>query len=164
MEKWGPSKCVKRLPGGLNNVSWWHLSWIDAKNHQKHPKKSKSLTLLCNLPPTFHKAHSNRYTPKISGVPQKMTWCQHFGVQDIQKLSKKIGSLWVSFGRNSISPNWPNWPQKNGVFYAKKYTSLKKVHYCRAGSGGSDYYELRKKKWTKLSILHNWSGWYWQEE
>ena len=43
--------------------------------------------------------------------------------------------------------------QKIGVLYAKKYTSLKKVHYCRAGSGGSDYYELRKKKVNKIVYL-----------
>ena len=35
--------------------------------------------------PTFHIAHLNHYTPKFSGVPQKLTWCQQFGLQVLPK-------------------------------------------------------------------------------
>ena len=33
------------------------------------------------MPPTFPIASLNRYTPNFSGVPQKLTWCQQFGLQ-----------------------------------------------------------------------------------
>ena len=33
------------------------------------------------IPPTFPIASLNRYTPNFSGVPQKLTWCQQFGLQ-----------------------------------------------------------------------------------
>ena len=51
------------------------------------------------MPPTFPIASLNRYTPNFSGVPQKLTWCQQFGLQ--------------------IFPKWGDadiWPQKNAVF------------------------------------------------
>ena len=32
-------------------------------------------------PPTFPIASLNRFTPNFSGVPQKLTWCQKFGLQ-----------------------------------------------------------------------------------
>ena len=35
--------------------------------------------------PTFHIASLNRYTPKFSGVTQKLTWCQQFGLQIFPK-------------------------------------------------------------------------------
>ena len=38
------------------------------------------------MPPTFHIARLNRYTPNFSGVPQKLTWCQQFGLQIFQRL------------------------------------------------------------------------------
>ena len=37
------------------------------------------------MPPTFHIARLNRYTPNFSGVPQKLTWCQQFGLQIFPK-------------------------------------------------------------------------------
>jgi len=49
--------------------------------------------------PTFHIARLNRYTPKFSGVPQKLTWCQQFGLQ--------------------VLPKWGDaniWPLKKAVF------------------------------------------------
>ena len=36
------------------------------------------------MPPTFHIASLNRHTPKFSGVPQKLTWCQKVGLQVLQ--------------------------------------------------------------------------------
>ena len=35
--------------------------------------------------PTFHIASLNRYTPNFSGVTQKLTWCQQFGLQVLPK-------------------------------------------------------------------------------
>ena len=37
------------------------------------------------VPSTFHIASLKRYTPKFSGAPQKLTWCQPFGVQVLPK-------------------------------------------------------------------------------
>ena len=37
------------------------------------------------LPPNFHMASLNRYTPNFSGVTQKLTWCQQFGLQVLPK-------------------------------------------------------------------------------
>ena len=38
------------------------------------------------MPPTFPIASLNRYTPNFSGVPQKLAWCQQFGLQIFPKL------------------------------------------------------------------------------
>ena len=49
--------------------------------------------------PTFRIARLNCYTPKFSGVPQKLTWCQQFGLQ--------------------VLPKWGDaniWPLKKAVF------------------------------------------------
>ena len=51
------------------------------------------------MPATFPIARLNRYTPKFSGVPQKLTWCQQFGLQ--------------------VLPKWGDaniWPLKKAVF------------------------------------------------
>ena len=37
------------------------------------------------MPLTFPIARLNRYTPNFSGVPQKLTWCQQFGLQIFPK-------------------------------------------------------------------------------
>ena len=37
------------------------------------------------MPITFYIAHLNRYTPKFSEVPQKLTFCQQFGLQLLPK-------------------------------------------------------------------------------
>ena len=60
------------------------------------PKKSLSRQFLCTdrkkyqggvrsilMPPTFHIAHLDHHTRKISGVPLKVTWCQGLGVQSL---------------------------------------------------------------------------------
>ena len=64
------------------------------------------------MPPTFPIARLNRYTPNFSGVPQKLTWCQQFGLQifpkwgdaDICRLEMAVFRCF--FGRNKFSrPN-----------------------------------------------------------
>ena len=37
------------------------------------------------MPPTFPIARLNRYTQNFLGVPQKLTWCQQFGLQIFPK-------------------------------------------------------------------------------
>ena len=37
------------------------------------------------MPPTFPIARLNHYTPNFSGLPQKLTWCQQFGLQIFPK-------------------------------------------------------------------------------
>ena len=64
------------------------------------------------MPPTFHIARLNCYTPNFSGVGQKLTWCQQFGLQifpkwgdaDIFRLEMAVFRCF--FGRNKFSrPN-----------------------------------------------------------
>ena len=64
------------------------------------------------MPPTFPIARLNRYTPNFSGVTQKLTWCQQFGLQifpkwgdaDIFRLEMAVFRCF--FGRNKFSrPN-----------------------------------------------------------
>ena len=60
------------------------------------------------IPPTFPIASLNRYTPNFSGVPQKLTWCQQFGLQifpkwgdaDICRLEMAVFRCF--FGRNKF--------------------------------------------------------------
>ena len=65
-----------------------------------HPQKNYGARVpTIFMPPTFPIASLNRYTPNFSGVPQKLTWCQQFGLQ--------------------IFPKWGDahiLPQKNAVF------------------------------------------------
>ena len=61
------------------------------------------------MPPTFPIASLNRYTPNFSGVPQKLTWCQRFGLQIFPKwgyahiLPRKNAGFRCFFGRNKFS-------------------------------------------------------------
>ena len=64
------------------------------------------------IPPTFPIASLNQYTPNFSGVPQKLTWCQQFGLQifpkwsDAEKPPQKNAVFRCFFGRNKFSrPN-----------------------------------------------------------
>ena len=64
------------------------------------------------MPPTFPIASLNRYTPNFSGVPQKLTWCQQFGLQifpkwgDADFLPPKNAVFRCFFGLNKFSrPN-----------------------------------------------------------
>ena len=63
-------------------------------------------------PLTFPIASLNRYNPKFSGIPQKLTWCQQFGLQifpkwgDAHILPQKNAVFRCFFGRNKFSrPN-----------------------------------------------------------
>ena len=49
----------------------------------KRGKKYQSGVRSILMPRTFHIAHLNRHTRKISGVPLKVTWCQGLGVQSL---------------------------------------------------------------------------------
>jgi len=64
------------------------------------------------MPPTFHIARLNRYTPNFSGVPQKLTWCQQFGLQIFPKWGDadicplEMAVFRCFFGQNKFSrPN-----------------------------------------------------------
>ena len=66
------------------------------------------------MPPTFPIASLNRYTPNFSGVPQKLTWCQQFGLQifpkwgDAHICPPKNAVFRCFFGQNKFSrPNRP---------------------------------------------------------
>ena len=64
------------------------------------------------MPPTFPIASLNRYTPNFSGVPQKLTWCQQFGLQIFPKWGDanicrlEMAVFMCFFGLNKFS--WPN--------------------------------------------------------
>ena len=75
-------------------------------------KKYRARVPTILMPPTFPIARLNRYTPNFSGVPQKLTWCQQFGLQifpkwgdaDICRLEMAVFRCF--FGRNKFSrPN-----------------------------------------------------------
>ena len=51
----------------------------DGKNMQRARVRSIS------VPPTFHIVSLKHYAPNFSGPPQKLTWCQLFGVQVLPK-------------------------------------------------------------------------------
>ena len=64
------------------------------------------------MPPTFPIASLNRYTPNFSGVLQKLTWCQQFGLQIFPKWGDahiwrlEMAVFRCFFGRNKFSrPN-----------------------------------------------------------
>ena len=49
----------------------------------KRGKKYQSGVRSILMPRTFHIAHLNRHTRKISGVPLKTAWCKGFGVRSL---------------------------------------------------------------------------------
>ena len=64
------------------------------------------------MPPTFPIARLNCYAPNFLGLPQKLTWCQQFGLQifpkwgDAEKPPQKNAVFRCFFGRNKFSrPN-----------------------------------------------------------
>ena len=79
------------------------------------------------MPPSFHIAIFNRYTPKFSGVPQKLTRCQSFGLH--------IRACWIGHQskkcpkskRLTCFPMW-NWILKWGCFpaffYLRPYSAV----------------------------------------
>ena len=52
---------------------------------QQRKEKLRARVRSILMPPTFHIASLNRYTPKFSGVPHKLTWCHQFGLQVLPK-------------------------------------------------------------------------------
>ena len=75
-------------------------------------KKYRARVPTILMPPTFPIARLNRYTPNFSGVPQKLTWCQQFGLQifpkwgDAEKPPQKNPFFRCFFWQNKFSrPN-----------------------------------------------------------
>ena len=75
-------------------------------------KKYRARVPTILMPPTFPIASLNRYTPNFSGVPQKLTWCQQFGLQIFPKWGDadicplEMAVFRCFFGRNKFSrPN-----------------------------------------------------------
>ena len=79
--------------------------------------------------PTFHIAHLKRYVHKFSGVPQKLTCCERFGLQllpnseDFIFVTPERPFLGVPFGQNQFS-------RRNGrllpiacLIYSESYAS-----------------------------------------
>ena len=66
------------------------------------------------MPPCFHIAHLKRYVPNISGVPQKLTWRNRFGLQlppkwhDLNRVPPKKWIFRPFFVENNFfRPNGP---------------------------------------------------------
>ena len=64
----------------LQKISLFHEFSCPLGKKNRRPAADSIL-----MPPTFHIARLNRYTPNFSGVPQKLTWCQQFGLQIFPK-------------------------------------------------------------------------------
>ena len=64
----------------LQKISLFHEFSCPLGKKNRQPAADSIL-----MPPTFHIARLNRYTPNFSGVPQKLTWCQQFGLQIFPK-------------------------------------------------------------------------------
>ena len=69
-----------RVRSDLQKISLFHEFSCRFDNKNRRPAADSIL-----MPPTFHIARLNRYTPNFSGVPQKLTWCQQFGLQIFPK-------------------------------------------------------------------------------
>ena len=52
---------------------------------------------------TFPIASLNHYNPKFSGVPQKLTWCQQFGIQIIPKWGEANENAFLGYFLDKIS-------------------------------------------------------------
>ena len=65
-----------RVRSNLQKISLFHEFSCRFGKKNRRPAADSIL-----MPPTFHIARLNRYTPNFSGVPQKLTWCQQFGLQ-----------------------------------------------------------------------------------
>ena len=96
-----------RVRSDLQKISLFHEFSCRFGKKNRRPAADSIL-----MPPTFHIARLNRYTPNFSGVPQKLTWCQQFGLQifpkwgdaDICRLEMAVFRCF--FGRNKFSrPN-----------------------------------------------------------
>ena len=96
-----------RVRSDLQKISLFHEFSCPLGKKNRRPAADSIL-----MPPTFHIARLNRYTPNFSGVPQKLTWCQQFGLQifpkwgDAEKPPQKYAVFRCFFGRNKFSrPN-----------------------------------------------------------
>ena len=69
-----------RVRSDLQKISLFHEFSCRFGKKNRRPAADSIL-----MPPTFHIARLNRYTPNFSGVPQKLTWCQQFGLQIFPK-------------------------------------------------------------------------------
>ena len=117
---------ITRNPPKNQNHYLYYVIWApDATNHPQSSFESL-------YPKNF------RGSPKVDLM--STLWGPGYP-KIVQKNRVTLSFFWTIFN----FPKLAKLAQKIGVLYAKKYTSLKKVHYCRAGSGGSDYYELCRK-------------------
>ena len=69
-----------RVRSDLQKISLFHEFSCRFDKKNRRPAADSIL-----MPPTFPIARLNRYTPNFSGVPQKLTWCQQFGLQIFPK-------------------------------------------------------------------------------
>ena len=96
-----------RVRSDLQKISLFHEFSCPLGKKNRRPAADSIL-----MPPTFHIARLNRYTPNFSGVPQKLTWCQQFGLQIFPKWGDadicplEMAVFRCFFGRNKFSrPN-----------------------------------------------------------
>ena len=89
----------------LQGIYYWFLLPPPKKKY-----RARVPTIL--MPQTFPIASLNRYTPNFSGVGQKLTWCQQFGLQIFPKWGDadicplEMAVFRCFFGRNKFSrPN-----------------------------------------------------------
>ena len=69
-----------RVRSELRKFSVFHEFPLPLAKKIRRPAEDSIL-----MPLTFPIASLNRYTPNFSGVPQKLTWCQQFGLQIFPK-------------------------------------------------------------------------------
>ena len=122
------------------------------------------------MPPTFPIASLNRYTPNFSGVPQKLTWCQQFGLQifpkwgdaDICRLEMAVFRCF--FGQNKFSrPNGRLSPiacltylESYGT-YNLGYQKSISVHPTRRQNFAGKVYSVFPNIWEW--VINRWELW-----
>ena len=100
---WAPEHCAARS-------RWGSCTVVRCTSWRKRKYRARVPTIL--MPPTFPIASLNRYTPNFSGVPQKLAWCQQFGLQicpkwgDAHIFHLEMAVFRCFFGLNKFS--WPN--------------------------------------------------------
>ena len=126
-----------RVRSDLQKISIFHEFSCPFGKKNRWPAADSILML-----PTFHIACLNRYTPNFSGVTQKLTWCQQFGLQIFPKwdyahiLPQKNAVFRCFFGQNKFS-------SKRSTFaYSMSYIFGKLWHLaiiCSASYKASDF-------------------------
>ena len=92
--------------------SWFRYAPSEiTKNSQKYRSGVRSIL----MPPTFHIAHLNCHTCKISGAKLKLIWCQGFGAQSLPK---------------SGNPNWCHQKRPFWVFFWRTNFPGQTVNFC----------------------------------